>query len=265
MSVSKREPDDATLRVTTAFAQKVPLVTAVFWIVKLLTTGMGEAASDALAAVNPAIAVGVASLGMAVAFVLQLRSETYNAGRYWSAVAMVAVFGTMAADAPHFMGIPLTAVTVAYAVALAAWFAVWWRSEKTLDIHSITNRRREIFYWGAVLLTFALGTALGDWSAFFLHLGFAGSIVLFAVLILIPAAWYRFGGLNPIVAFWAAYVVTRPLGASIADWLGKPAPMGVGFGDAMVAVAAAVITTMIVIVLARSRYDDPQRGPVDVG
>ena len=243
---------------TRELAQKVPTIAALFWLVKLLTTGMGEAASDALAELSPAIAVGAATIGIAAALTIQFRAREYSASKYWFAVAMVAVFGTMAADAPHLVGVPLTAVTATYAAALAAWFGLWWHVERTLDVHSITTRRREVFYWGAVLLTFALGTALGDWSADYLDLGFGGSAVIFACLIAIPAVWCRFGGLNPIVAFWAAYVMTRPLGASIADWLGKPSPRGLGIGDDVVAVTAAVATAVIVVVLARTGFDDPQ-------
>jgi uncharacterized membrane-anchored protein len=230
-----------------------------FWIVKVLTTGMGEAASDFLARANLVLAAAVGLLGFLVAIVWQLRARDYRADRYWFAVAMVAVFGTMAADGVHrAVGVPYVATTVFYAVALAVVLVVWHRSEGTLSIHSIVTRRRELFYWATVLATFALGTAAGDLTAFTLHLGFATSIVLFAAAIAVPAGAFATGRVNAVAAFWTAYVLTRPLGASVADWLGKPKVLsGLGYGDGTVTAAAAAAIVALVGYLLATRRDQP--------
>jgi uncharacterized membrane-anchored protein len=238
-------------------APKVPEITALFWVVKVLTTGMGEAASDFLANRNVTVGAAVGLLGFALAMVLQLRTRRYVTAVYWFAVAMVAVFGTMAADGFHkFLGLPYTVTTTGYAIALAVIFYLWRRSEHTLSIHSVTTRRREIYYWLTVLATFALGTAAGDFSAFTLNLGFATSIIFYAVVILIPLVGYKMGWMNEVLAFWFAYVLTRPLGASIADWLGKAHSMGgLAFGDGTVTVAATILIIGLVAYLAWSGTD----------
>jgi uncharacterized membrane-anchored protein len=179
---------------------------------------------------------------------------------------MVAVFGTMVADGPHVvLGLPYPVSTLLYVLVVAACFTAWWRTEGTLSIHSITTRRREAFYWVTVLATFALGTALGDLSAMVWQLGFFWSGVLYAALIAVPAVgWWRFG-LHPVVAFWSAYVLTRPLGASFADWAGKPHSVagGLGLGDGPVALVAAVVIVALVAWCARTRRDVQQ--PVPAG
>ena len=238
-------------------AAKVPEITVLFWVIKILTTGMGEATSDFLAKGNLVVAGVAGFAGFAVALWLQFRVRRYIAVVYWFAVAMVAVFGTMAADGLHVgLGVPYIVTTVFYAAVLAAVFFLWHRSEGTLSIHSIVTRRRETYYWLTVLVTFALGTATGDLTAFVLHLGFLASGLMFTGLILIPAlAWWRFG-LNEIVAFWWAYVLTRPLGASFADWLSKPHALhGLDFGDGQVAVVATVIIALLVGYVAVTRND----------
>jgi uncharacterized membrane-anchored protein len=237
---------------------KVPEITVLFWVVKVLTTGMGEAAADYLGKVSLALAGGVGVLGFVVALWLQFRVRRYLAPVYWFAVAMVAVFGTMAADGVHVvLGVPYPALTAGYAGVLAAVFLVWRRSEGTLSIHGIVTRRRERYYWLTVLITFALGTAAGDLTAMSLHLGFAASALLFAAAIAVPAlAWWRLR-LDGTVAFWSAYVLTRPLGASVADWLGKPPSVagGLGWGDGVVTMAATVLILVLVGVLTISRRD----------
>jgi uncharacterized membrane-anchored protein len=248
-------------------AVKVPEITAAFWLIKVLTTGAGEAASDYLASVSLVLAAGIGFLGLAAALALQLRAPRYVPWIYWSAVSAVAVFGTMAADAVHVvLGVPYPVTTVGYALCVAVAFLLWHRVEGTLDIHTVTSGRREGFYWLTVLATFALGTAVGDLSAFTLHLGYWASAVLYAVLIALPAlAWSRLR-LNPVVAFWSAYVLTRPLGASIADWLGKPrGKSGLGLGDGTVTVVAAVAIVVLVALLSRrgavpATIDDDDRG-----
>jgi uncharacterized membrane-anchored protein len=267
MSVSSRTSSHARSAVwrREPLAAKVPEITALFWVIKILTTGMGEATSDFLAKGNLVVAGVAGFAGFAVALWLQFRVRRYTAVVYWFAVAMVAVFGTMAADGLHVgLGVPYIVTTVFYAAVLAAVFFLWHRSEGTLSIHSIVTRRRETYYWLTVLVTFALGTATGDLTAFVLHLGFLASGLIFTGLILIPAlAWWRFG-LNEIVAFWWAYVLTRPLGASFADWLSKPHALhGLDFGDGQVAAVATVIIALLVGYVAMTRNDiQPPMTPV---
>jgi uncharacterized membrane-anchored protein len=185
---------------------------------------------------------------------------------YWFAVMMVAVFGTMAADVLHAgLGIPYVVSTLFYAVVLGTVFWLWHRSEGTLSIHSIVTRRRETYYWLTVLATFALGTAAGDLTATAMHLGFLTSGIAFGVVILVPAvAWWRFR-LNAIFAFWFAYVTTRPLGASLADYLSKPhAISGVGLGDGPVAgVATAIIVLLVACITVRRHGIQPAAGAAD--
>jgi uncharacterized membrane-anchored protein len=229
-------------------AAKVPEITVIFWVIKVLTTGMGEATSDALANGNLVLAGAVGLLGFLIAMWLQFRTPHYVAVVYWFAVMMVAVFGTMAADGLHTgIGIPYVASTAFYAAVLVVVFCLWYRSEGTLSIHSITTRRREVFYWLTVLATFALGTAAGDLTATTLKLGFFSSGIVFAIAIAVPLVAWRFG-LNPVVAFWCAYILTRPLGASFADWFGKPHSIGggLGYGDGTV---AAILTVVIVVLV----------------
>ena len=169
-------------------AAKVPEIIALFWIIKVLTTGMGESMSDFLGHESLPLAAVVGLAGLAFALWLQRDQPAYSAAVYWFAVMMVAVFGTMAADGVHRVaGLGYAVTTPLFAIAVAAIFALWHRSEGTLSIHSITTRRREMYYWAAVLATFALGTAAGDLTAMPLHLGSFASAVLFAGLIAIPA------------------------------------------------------------------------------
>ncbi|MET8964797.1 hypothetical protein ABZX69_35890 [Streptomyces sp. NPDC004074] len=175
---------------------------------------------------------------------------------YWTAVVMVSVFGTMAADVLHVgLGIPYTVSTPPFLTALAAVFALWYAAERTLSIHGIRTRRRETFYWAAVLATFALGTAAGDLTATVCYLG---SVVLFAAAICVPALAHRFATLNAVAAFWTAYVITRPLGASLADWtaLGHTRG-GLGLGLGPVTLAWTVAIVCFVGYLATSRRDTP--------
>jgi uncharacterized membrane-anchored protein len=230
---------------TGSAVRKVPEITAIFWIIKLLSTAMGESTSDYLVfQINSYVAVVCGCLGLIGALALQFRTPRYVVWRYWLAVVMVAVFGTMAADVAHVvLGIPYAVSSACFAFALALIFVLWDRSEHTLSIHTIYPGRRELFYWATVIATFALGTAAGDLTAATLGLGYFASMVLFAVLFALPAIGYFRFGLNPVVAFWFAYVVTRPLGASFADWTGKSTLGGLGLGDGPVAL---VLTALIV-------------------
>jgi uncharacterized membrane-anchored protein len=223
---------------------KVPGVTIFFWIIKLLTTGMGETSSDFLVkAINPMIAVGIGGIGLAVALVLQFTARKYVPWIYWLTVVMVAIFGTMAADVLHIViGIPYLVSTLFFAMVLAVIFSLWYKTERTLSIHSIYTRRREFFYWATVLVTFALGTAAGDMTAMTMHLGYLSSGILFAIVIAVPAIGYYWFNLNEIFAFWFAYIITRPLGASFADWMGvSHARSGLGWGTGPVSLALAIL------------------------
>jgi len=244
---------------STPGALRVPEVAIVFWIVKGLSTAMGESTSDAL--VNSSLgAPGAVVLGFLAflgALALQFRQAQYRAWSYWLAVCMVGVFGTMAADVMHVaLHVPYTASTLFYAALLAAVFATWRRVESTLSIHSIDTPRREAFYWAAVVATFAMGTALGDFTATTLKLGYFPSAALFAAFILVPLLGWRLLRWNPVVCFWSAYVVTRPLGASIADGLAKPKDAsGMGFGDGPVAAVFVGLIVLLVAYLAVTKAD----------
>jgi uncharacterized membrane-anchored protein len=224
-------------------------VTVYFWVTKVLTTALGEATSDYLVVrlgSVPAVLIGFVFFAAALA--LQFWVRRYVPWIYWLAAAMVAVFGTMAADVLHIrFKIPYLTSVVFFAIVLALCFAIWHGFEKTLSIHSISTPRREVFYWATIVTTFALGTALGDYTAVTLHLGYFSSGLLFAALIAVPALAYRFFHINGILAFWACYVLTRPLGASFADWGGKAHSVGgLGLGDAIVAFGLAVAIIALV-------------------
>lgn len=248
-------------------AGKVPYrITAYFWIIKILTTAMGEALADFMAfRYNPVAAGVVGTAVFVIAMVLQFRARQYQVWIYWFAVAMVAVWGTLAADGMHIkLGVPYALSSAFFAVCLVVVFAAWYATERTLSIHSITTPRREVFYWAAVLATFALGTAVGDLTATTLHLGFLTSGLLFTGLICIPALAYWKLGLNSVLAFWIAYVLTRPLGASYADWLGVPHRYGgVGLGRGLVALILSIVIVGFVAFLAVTRkdVDEGEAGP----
>lgn len=238
-------------------APKVPEVFLLFWVVKLLTTGMGEAGSDFLGELSIPLAAVIGIGGFAAALWMQLRATTYHPVRYWVTVLGVAFFGTMIADGPHVaLGTPYAVDSLIYLALLAGLLTWWRRSEGTLSVHSITTARRERFYWGAVLLTFGLGTALGDTTAIEVGLGFSWSIVLFGALILVPLVLWRLGA-NATLSFWAAYVLTRPLGASVADWLGKSHHAGgLGWGDGTVTGLGLLLFAGLVAYLAVTHHDE---------
>jgi uncharacterized membrane-anchored protein len=239
-------------------ASKVPLITAYFWIIKLLTTAMGEATSDYMVrTISPVTAVLLGFVGFVIAIVLQFRTKRYVAWVYWLAVVMVAVFGTMAADVLHIkFHVPYVASSTFYAIVLTVIFILWYRSEGTLSIHSIRTPRREAFYWATVLATFALGTAVGDMTARTLHLGYLASGILFTVLIMVPLVAHWKFGMNPILAFWIAYVLTRPVGASYADYVAFPKSVGgLDAGHGPVALFLTVIIIGFVAYLSVTRLD----------
>jgi len=245
-------------RLTTKGALRVPEITVYFWVIKALSTAMGEGTSDYLVhRIAPVTAVAFGFVGFAVALVLQFAVRRYIAWTYWLAVVGVGVFGTMAADVLHVgFHVPYAVSSTLYGAVLLAVFVTWRRTEGTLSIHSVDTPRREAFYWAAVVATFAMGTALGDLTASTFHLGYFSSAVLFAGVIAVPAVGYRFLGWNPIFSFWFAYVATRPLGASVADWLGKPRALsGLGWGDGTVAFALTVAIAVLVAYLAVTHRD----------
>jgi uncharacterized membrane-anchored protein len=238
-------------------AAKVPEITLAFWVIKLLTTAGGEATSDYLALGSHVTGAAVETGLLVIGLIWQFRVRRYTAAAYWFLAYAIAIFGTGVSDTLHLVvGIPYAGTTLLWAIVLAGIFTVWYRSERTLSIHSILTRRREGFYWATVFATFALGTALGDFTATTLGLGYLSSVVLFFVIIMIPAIAWRGFGLNAVIAFWSAYVVTRPLGASVADYVSKsPSISGVGFGDGRTALIATLAVAIGVAYLAITRTD----------
>jgi uncharacterized membrane-anchored protein len=238
--------------------RKVPQVIAVFWVIKVLTTAMGEATSDySVHQIDPVVAVLLGTAGLVIAMALQLAVRRYIAAVYWLAVTMVAVVGTMAADVIHIvLGVPYAVSAAGFAIALAAVFAVWYRTEGTLSIHSICTLRRELFYWLTVITTFALGTAVGDLTAYTLHLGFLASGLVFAAAFAVPGVAWRFFGLNAVAAFWCAYILTRPFGASFADWMGVPRGLsGLNWGRGTVSVGLTLLILALVGYISVTRVD----------
>jgi uncharacterized membrane-anchored protein len=236
---------------------KVPEIIALFWVVKILTTAGGEATSDYLKTYGNIGGGGTEVVLFVIAIVLQFAVRRYRAFAYWSLAFAIAIAGTGISDFLHLdVHIPYAGTSLLWAVILAAIFWTWYRSEGTLSIHSVTTQRREAFYWATVFATFALGTALGDFTANSLNMGYLPSGLFFFGVILLPLlGWWRFG-LNPIAAFWMAYVVTRPLGASFADWISKPSNLtGIGFGDGPTALVFALAVLALVAYLAVARPD----------
>jgi uncharacterized membrane-anchored protein len=238
-------------------AAKVPEVILLFWVVKILTTAGGEATSDYLKTYGNFGGGGIEVLVIVVGLLLQFGTRRYRAFAYWSLAFAIAITGTGVSDFLHLdVHIPYAGTTLLWAVVLAAIFWLWQRNEGTLSIHSITTQRREAYYWATVFATFALGTALGDFTATSLNLGYLDSGILFMIVILIPALARWQLGLNGIAAFWMSYIVTRPLGASFADYISKPKNLsGINFGDGSTAIVFALAVLVLVIYLALARPD----------
>jgi uncharacterized membrane-anchored protein len=270
--IASRDPgsDDAELPLIgrllpTPVAAKVPEVIFVFWVVKILTTAGGEATSDYLKTYGNFVGGGLEVLVIVLGLLLQFGTRRYRAFAYWFLAFAIAITGTGVSDFLHLdVHIPYAGTTLLWAVVLGAIFWVWQRNEGTLSIHSITTQRREAYYWATVFATFALGTALGDFTAISLNLGYLDSGIFFTIVILIPALAHWQFGLNGIAAFWMSYVVTRPLGASFADYISKSKhASGLGFGDGPTALAFAVAVFVLVAYLALARPDiqRPPRAP----
>ncbi|GAA2597655.1 hypothetical protein [Streptomyces axinellae] len=239
---------------------KVPEVTAYFWIIKVLCTTVGETAADLL---NEKLGLGLSGVSLlmsvllALVLVVQFRTSAYRAGVYWSAVALISIVGTLVSDnLTDNLGVPLETSTTVFALCLAVVFALWHRSERTLSIHSIDTVRREGFYWLAVLFTFALGTAAGDLVAERMAVGYWLSAVLFALAIAAVAVVHFALGLNAVWSFWIAYVLTRPLGASLGDYLSQPAgDGGLGLGTVVTSVLFLAVILALVVFLAFTHKD----------
>ncbi len=241
--------------------RKVPQVTALFWIIKLLTTAIGESTSDYLVnGYNPYVVVVAGFVLFVATLILQFSIRKYIPWVYWLTVLMVAIFGTMAADVTHVvLGVPYIVSTIFFGVALGVIFYVWNKTEKTLSIHSITTRRREVFYWATVLATFALGTAAGDLAAYTAQLGFLSAGILFAVVFAVPALGHWLFKWNAVFAFWFAYIMTRPIGASFADWTGKAKSVGaLGWGDGPVILVLGLVLVALVGYLTITHQDVEQ-------
>ncbi|WP_030744029.1 membrane protein [Streptomyces sp. NRRL S-31] len=247
---------------------KVPEVTVYFWIIKVLCTTVGETAADLL---NEKAGLGLTGVSvlmsalLAVALAVQFRTRAYRAGAYWLAVALISVVGTLISDnLTDNVGVPLETSTAVFAVLLAVVFVVWHRRERTLSIHSVDSTSREAFYWLAVLFTFALGTAAGDLVSERMDLGYRLSAVLFALAIAAVAIARFTLGLNAVWSFWTAYVLTRPLGASIGDYLSQPSgDGGLGFGTVATSGLFLAVVLGLVMYLTVTRKDvaEPAREP----
>jgi uncharacterized membrane-anchored protein len=253
---------------TRRILNKVPEVTLIFWVIKVLATTVGETAADYLnvdldlGLTATSIIMSVALLG---ALLYQFKLRRYVPAVYWLAVVLISIVGTLITDnLTDSLGVPLWLTTVVFGVALAATFVIWYRSEGTLSIHSIVSTRREAFYWLAVLFTFALGTAAGDLVAEGLNLGYLVSLALFAGAIAIVAIAYRTLHVNSVAAFWTAYVLTRPLGASLGDLLSQPtSDGGLGMGTTSTsALFLAIILALVIVLTVRSRHAVTPAEPV---
>jgi uncharacterized membrane-anchored protein len=239
-----------------ALLNKVPEVTLLFWIVKIMSTTVGETVADFLATTLNLGLTGttwVMAALLIAALIVQFRQRRYVPAAYWVTVVLISVFGTLVTDnLTDNLGVELGITTVIFAVALTIVFIAWFLTERTLSIHSITSRRREAFYWLAILLTFALGTAGGDLFSEGLNLGYLLSGVIFATVIAAVTVAHVAFKLNAVFAFWAAYVLTRPFGAAFGDLLSQPTDAGgLGLGTTLTSAGFLVIIVIIVIVLAK--------------
>jgi len=239
---------------------KVPEITLYFWVIKVLCTTVGETGADYL---NDNLGLGLTkttlltSVFLVAALVFQFRVRRYVPWIYWLSVVLISVVGTLITDnLTDNFGVSLVITTVVFSIVLALVFAAWYTSEKTLSIHTIVTTRREGFYWLTVLFTFALGTAAGDLTAERLAVGYWKSALLFGALIAIVYALHLKVGLNAIFAFWAAYILTRPLGASIGDYLSQPrADGGLGLGTTVTSVIFLLTILAVVVYLTVTRMD----------
>jgi uncharacterized membrane-anchored protein len=247
---------------------KVPEITIFFWIIKILCTTVGETAADflntnlKLGLTNTTLVMGVLLI---ITMVFQFRARRYVPGLYWLAVVLISIVGTLITDnLTDNFGVALTTTTVIFAIALAVTFAVWFASEKTLSIHTIYTRKREAFYWAAILFTFALGTAAGDLVSEKMNLGYVVAALMFGALIALVTVAHFGVRLNAVLAFWIAYILTRPFGASIGDYLSQPSgDGGLGLGTVVTSALFLVTILALVIYLAVTRKDTISPRAVD--
>jgi uncharacterized membrane-anchored protein len=246
---------------------KVPEVTAIFWIIKILSTTVGETGADYLAVhvgLGASTTTAIMVSFLVIALALQLRARRYVPWIYWLTVVLVSVVGTQITDfLTDKLEISLYLSTSVFAASLAAIFAIWYGVERTLSIHTIVTRRRELFYWAAILFTFALGTAAGDLATEALGLGFQLGVIAFGALIAVIALTYHLGA-NPVLTFWLAYILTRPLGASLGDLLSQSRNYGgVGLGTIYTSIAFLTVIVALVIWVTfegeRTTRADPAR------
>lgn len=239
---------------------KVPEITLYFWVIKILCTTVGETAADLL---NENLGLGltnttyIMATALIAVLVFQFRARKYVPGIYWLAVVLISVVGTLFSDnLVDNLGVELQTTTIAFSVILACVFGAWYWSERTLSVHTIVTTRREAFYWLAILFTFALGTSAGDLVAEKLELGYLPSVGIFAgAIALVTIAHFRFK-LNAILAFWIAYVLTRPLGASIGDFLSQPVnETGLGLGTIVTSLIFLTTILALVVYLTVTRKD----------
>ncbi|MEH0399196.1 hypothetical protein QA789_26765 [Streptomyces sp. B21-088] len=243
---------------------KVPDITAYFWVLKVLCTTVGETAADFL---NDQLGMGLTGTSLAmgalliVALIAQMRTCAYRPGIYWLVVVLVSIVGTLITDnLTDNLGVPLQTSTAVFAVALAAAFLIWFKTEGTLSIRRVDSVRREAYYWVAVLLTFALGTAVGDLLAEQLSLGYRVTALLFGLVIAAVALARYAMGLGAVLSFWTVYVLTRPLGAPVGDYLSQPADEGgLALGTVMTSALFLVVILALVVFLAVSRRDATER------
>jgi uncharacterized membrane-anchored protein len=261
--------DGASIRSKNTMLNKVPEITIFFWIIKILATTVGETAADFLnfdLNFGMIITTVIMSVLLAITLFIQIKNRKYVPGIYWLAVVLISIVGTLITDnLVDNLGVSLEVTTTIFAIALAATFLIWYKNERTLSIHSIVTRKREAFYWLAILFTFALGTAAGDLISEGLDLGYWVAAIMFASVIgAVAIAYFKFK-LNAIVSFWIAYILTRPLGASIGDYLSQtPDDGGVGLG-AIITSAIFLITILgVVIYLTVTKKDQisiPKNNP----
>ena len=242
---------------------KVPQVTLAFWAIKIMSTTVGETGADYLAVhvgLGTALTDGITMTLLTAALILQIRTSRYVPWIYWLTVVLVSVVGTQITDLlTDSMGVSLYLSTSAFVAILAAIFAAWYRVERTLSIHTIVTLRRELFYWSAILCTFALGTAAGDLASEALGLGFNLGVIVFGALIALIAAAYQ-NNADAVLCFWLAYILTRPLGASLGDLLSQSREyggLGFGAGDTSIAFLTVIIALVAVLSVRQSATPIP--------
>jgi uncharacterized membrane-anchored protein len=253
-------------RVAIDMLNKVPEVTLAFWVIKIMSTTVGETGADYLAV---HVGLGRTTTGsimialLIAALLAQLRTRQYVPWIYWLTVVLVSVVGTQITDAlTDGLDVSLYVSTTVFALTLAATFAIWYASERTLSIHTIVTTRRELFYWAAILFTFALGTAAGDLATEALNLGFNVGVLVFGALIAVIAGAYYVGA-NAVLTFWLAYILTRPLGASLGDLLSQSQPNGgVGLGTVQTSIIFLVVIALLVTFLSIGRNGPTSRAKV---